>query len=108
MRLEPGLENSDNSRFCTDLELVRQIYFAKNKFLSVRKIALFVYLSEFNFDRLLLFVIFFLFGPKNHTFSSEIHTFSGEIPYMSSCLLSLIGQLSHIGTMPKGTLVSIC
>ena len=67
------LENSDNSRFYSDLELVRPIYFAENMFLSVRKIALFVYLSEFNFDRLLLFVIFFLFGPK-------IHTFSGEIP----------------------------
>ena len=66
------LENSDNSRFCSDLELVRPIYFAENLFLWVRKIALFVYLSEFNFDRLLLFVIFFLFGPKIHTFLGEI------------------------------------
>ena len=66
------LENSDHSRFCTDLELVRPIYFVENVFLSVRKIALFVYLSEFNFDRLLLFVIFFLFGLKNHTFSGKI------------------------------------
>ena len=54
LRLQAGIENSDNSRFCTDLELVRPIYFAENMFLSVRKIALFVYLSEFNFDRLLL------------------------------------------------------
>ena len=47
------LENSDNSWFCSDLELVRPIYFAENVLLSVRKIAVFVYLSEFNFDRLL-------------------------------------------------------
>ena len=71
---QPVLENSDNSRFYSDLELVRPIYFAENMFLSVQKIALFVYLSEFDFDRLLLLVIlFFLFGPKIHTFSGEIH-----------------------------------
>ena len=65
------LEKTEDSRFKTDLEFVRPLYFAKNMLLSVPKIALFINVSELKFVRPLSIVIFFLFGPKMHTFSSE-------------------------------------
>ena len=42
------IRNSDFWPVQTDLDFLRPFYFAKNIFLSVRKIALFVYLSELN------------------------------------------------------------
>ena len=43
----------------------------KNVFLSIRKMALFIYLTELNFVRPLSFELFFLFGPKIHKFLSN-------------------------------------
>ena len=55
-------------KFQSVLEIVRPFYFAKNIFLSVRKMALFIYLTELNSVRPLSFEIVFLFGPKIHKF----------------------------------------
>ena len=44
----PVIRNSDLWPVGTDLDFLGPFYFAKYVFLSVRKIALFVYLSEFN------------------------------------------------------------
>ena len=70
-----GIQNSDLWPVQTVLEIVRPFYFKKNVFLLVRKMALFIYLTELNFVRPLSFEIFFLFGPKIHKFASSVKLF---------------------------------
>ena len=85
--LQAGIQKSDFWPVHTDLEIFRPIYFMKNVFLSVRKMALFIYLNELNFVRPLSFEIFSCLVRKFTSFD--------QYPDVSSCLLSLISQLSN-------------
>ena len=63
-----GIQKSDFWPVHTDLEIFRPIYFMKNVFLSVRKMTLFIYLTELNFVRPLSFEIFYCLGRKFASF----------------------------------------
>ena len=64
------IQNSDFWPVHTDLDFLGPFYFAKNVLLSVRKITLSDHLPYEIFVRPSSFVIFFLFDPRFHTFST--------------------------------------
>ena len=63
-----GIQKSDFWPVHTDLEFFRPIYFMKNIFLSVRKMALFIYLTELNFA-----IYFSFYGCDNDNFLIKLY-----------------------------------
>ena len=80
--LAPGIKRTDNSRFYTDLEFVRPIYFAKNVKKSVRKFTFFGRVPELKYSRSFEMV-------------TKLH-YRSKQSQVSLCLLSIIGQSSII------------